>query len=175
MIKKILLGLAGLILLLVLIGFVLPGEVHVERSTTIAAPPSAVYAHLINFHKFNAWSPWAEKDPNAKYTFEGAAEGPGAKMSWTGNDDVGTGSQTITEVEVNKRVVTALVFGEEDNAVATFTLTPDGDGTKIVWGLDTNMGSNPIGRWFGLFFDSMIGPDYESGLAKLKTIVEKEQ
>jgi len=33
-------------------------------------------------------------------------------------------------------------------------------------------GNNPIGRYFGLMFDSMIGGDYETGLAKLKQLAE---
>ncbi len=34
------------------------------------------------------------------------------------------------------------------------------------------VGMNPIGRYMGLMFDSMIGKDYEAGLAELKKLVE---
>jgi effector-binding domain-containing protein len=39
--------------------------------------------------------------------------------------------------------------------------------------MDSDMGNNPIGRWFGLCMDNMIGADYEKGLAKLKEVSEK--
>jgi effector-binding domain-containing protein len=35
------------------------------------------------------------------------------------------------------------------------------------------MGASPIGRYFGLMMDRMVGKDYERGLAKLKTVVEQ--
>ena len=34
------------------------------------------------------------------------------------------------------------------------------------------MGAGPVGRWFGLMMDRLIGLDYEKGLANLKTLAE---
>jgi hypothetical protein len=42
----------------------------------------------------------------------------------------------------------------------------------VLWGFDAEHGMNPLARWFGLLFDRMIGPDFEQGLAKLKTVME---
>jgi len=56
--------------------------------------------------------------------------------------------------------------------VATYTITPEGQGTKVVWGFDTDLGSNPVSRYFGLMFDKMVGGDFERGLAGLKKYVE---
>jgi len=52
-----------------------PSEFHVERKATIAAPPAAVFAHVDDLHKWEAWSPWAKLDPNAKVGYEGAPAG----------------------------------------------------------------------------------------------------
>ena len=49
-----------------------PSEYRVVRSATIAAPAPEVFAQVNDFHKWDAWSPWAKLDPNAKATFEGA-------------------------------------------------------------------------------------------------------
>jgi effector-binding domain-containing protein len=38
--------------------------------------------------------------------------------------------------------------------------------------LDIDMGASPIGHYFGLLMDHTIGKDYETGLGKLKTLVE---
>lgn len=43
------------------------------------------------------------------------------------------------------------------------------------WGFDTDLGMNPIARYFGLVMDSMLGADYEKGLAKLKQVCEAAQ
>ncbi len=42
----------------------------------------------------------------------------------------------------------------------------------MIWGLNTDMGAGPVGRWAGLMMDGMIGPDYETGLARLQAAVE---
>ena len=38
-----------------------------------------------DFHKWDAWSPWAKLDPNAKTAFEGPSAGEGAVFAWAGN------------------------------------------------------------------------------------------
>jgi effector-binding domain-containing protein/uncharacterized protein YndB with AHSA1/START domain len=154
-------------------GMLLPDTLHVERSTVIARSPAHVYAVLNDYRRFNQWSPWAAKDPNATYTWSGPSSGVGAKLSWVGDPEtVGSGSQEITASVPDQRVETALDFGEHGKATAAFVLTPEGQGTKVVWGFDTSFEGNLFGRWFGLFMEKMLAPDYEAGLANLKKLVE---
>jgi effector-binding domain-containing protein len=170
--RNLLIFVAVVVGLLVAIGFVLPDTAHVERSVTIDRPPSQVFTVLNSFRRFNEWSPWDAIDPNAKYTYSGPAIGVGAKESWTGNKDVGTGSQSIVESKPYDSIKMALDFGDMGQASATFTLTPSGQGTKVTWGIDISAGGKLIGRYFNLMMDSMVGKDYEKGLAKLKSFVE---
>ncbi len=158
--------------LLVAGSLLLPARTHVERSITIQRPPAEVFATLNSFRRFNEWSPWFAADPQARYAYEGPAEGVGAGMRWSGNQAVGTGSQRIIESQPPARVVVALDFGGHPS-VATYTLRAEGAGaTRVTWAFDTEHGYNPMSRWFGLLFDRMIGPDYERGLASLKTLLE---
>ncbi len=173
-VKYVVGGLVGLIVVLCLVAFALPREVHVERSIEIDAPPEVVYPLIANLKTFHEWSPWADKDPNAKYEWEGPAEGVGAKMSWEGNSDVGVGTQEITAAVQNESVTTALDFGDQGQATANFILEKTEKGTKVTWGFDGDMGNNPIGRWMGLFLEDMLGPDYEKGLSNLKGMAEKK-
>jgi carbon monoxide dehydrogenase subunit G len=175
-ILKWLLGvLLALVVLFVGIGLLLPASTHVERSITIAKPPAEVFAMLNSYERFNLWSPWFERDPQAAYTYEGPASGVGASMRWVSEKrDVGSGRQTITESVPSEKVAIKLEFEGQGDAKAAYLLTPEGGGTKVVWAFDTEHGYNPLSRWFGLMFDSMIGPDYEKGLAKLKTVMESE-
>ena len=170
--RNLLIFLVVVVAILVAGAFVLPDTAHVERSVTIDRPPSQVFTVLDGFRRFNEWSPWFEKDPQAKYTYSGPVAGVGAKSSWTGNKDVGTGSQTIVESKPYSFIKSALDFGELGQAAGTYTLAPSGDGTKVTWGLDVNAGGKLIGRYFNLLMDSMVGKDYDRGLAKLKTFVE---
>jgi len=173
-ILKLLFGsLVVLAVLLVAVAFALPRQVHVERSTAIAAPPATVYALVSGFRSFHSWSPWFDDDPRARYSYDGPAWGVGAKMSWASDDpNVGSGSQEIIEVVPVERVRTRLDFGEQGNATAEFRLSPGAGATQVTWSLDADMGRNPLARYVGLMFDSMIGPDYEQGLAGLKRVAE---
>jgi hypothetical protein len=173
MIRQLLIGIFVLALLLVGVGFVLSPKAHVERSTFIEAPPSQVFAAVDTFRRFDQWSPWHDKDPQAKTTISGALFGTGAKYEWAGNKNVGTGSQEITASEPYSHVQTKLVFGGfAQPSSADFILVPLNGGTQVKWTLDADMGSSFIFRYFGLLMDHMIGPDYEKGLAKLRSLVE---
>ncbi len=163
--------LAVVAVLLVAVAFVLPRQVHVERSTTIDAPAATVYALVSGFRSLHEWSPWFDEDARAHYAYEGPAWGVGAKMRWS-SEDVGQGSQEIVEVAPNERVRTRLAFGDERQAMAEFRLTPASGGTLVRWSLDIDMGRNPIARYVGLLLDARIGPDYERGLAGLKRVAE---
>jgi len=173
MAKKILIGIVAVVALFLLVGFLMPGQVHVERSVVIDAPPAKVFPYLCDFEANQKWSPWAERDLDMKTEVAGTPCTVGHSNSWSGNDEVGTGTQTITAIDPDKKVDVDLDFGEQGLAKAFMTVVPEGDGSKVTWGFDTDMGMNPIARWFGLFMDGMVGADYQRGLDKLKVIVEK--
>jgi hypothetical protein len=176
MLKKLLLILgAGLAILMVVIAMQ-PATFKVERSTVIAAPPDVVLAQIDDFHRWAAWSPWEKLDPNMKRTFEGPASGIGAMYSWTGNSDVGSGKMTITGYEQAKKLDIKLEFLEPMAATNTteFITAADAGGTKLSWVMNGN--HNFMGKAFGLFMDldTMIGKDFDNGLAALKTVAEAE-
>ena len=153
--------------------FLLPAEAVVTRSAEIAAPPEKVFAIVGDLKRLHEFSPWQELDPNAKYNFEGPPTGVGQKMTWSSeNPDVGSGSQTITEYDPPRRIASDLDLGPRGKALVTWDLEPSGAGTKATWGFHSRL-DGIAARWFGLFFDSRIGADYDKGLAKLKTIAEQ--
>src|SRR5690349_2439238 len=97
MILKILINLAFAIVGLSITVALRPSEFRVSRSALIAAPPDVVFPHVNDLHNWEAWSPWAKLDPNAKTDYQGSATGPGAVFSWAGNRNIGEGRMTITE------------------------------------------------------------------------------
>jgi len=173
LLMKILAVLVVLVVLAAGVGMLLPRNVHVERSIVIDAKPATIFALIDGFKQFNKWSPWADADPNCKYTFSGPAFGVGAKQAWDGDPKtVGKGSEEIVEVKHYTYLKVNLDFGEHGKPTSDFRLTPEATGTKVVWALDMDMGKGPIGRYFGLMMDGQIGKDYDKGLAKLKTMAE---
>lgn len=173
--KFLLLGVVGLVVVLAAIGYTSPQQVHIERSISINAKPATVFVYLNGFKNFNKWSPWAALDPNTKYSYEGPLMGVGAKQSWSSDDkNVGSGSQEITAVKENGQITQRLQLPDMLPSVVTQTLTPEGEGTKVVWAMDADMGGNPVNRLFGRILDSLIGPDYEKGLASMKPLIEAQ-
>lgn len=170
---RILTGVVGLILLLIIVSFFLPREVAVARDIRIDAPAAQVFPHVNSLEATKGWSPWLHKDPSVQLNFTGPETGVGAAMTWASDHpSVGSGSQEIIASTENRSVTTALDFGDMGTATAQFTLDPEGDGTKVTWGFVTDTGFNPMARWMGLMMDGWVGPDYEDGLARLKALVE---
>jgi Polyketide cyclase / dehydrase and lipid transport len=151
-----------------------PTDFKITRTGYISAPASAIFPHINSLKLWDAWSPWAKLDPNAKNTNEGPSEGIGAKMSWVGNNKVGVGSMTIIESRPNQYLQFKLEFQKPMQATnkAEFTFVTEGDQTTVTW---TMTGTNNfMGKVMGLIMncDKMVGGQFEKGLADLKAIVE---
>lgn len=173
MLKKILIGLLVVIALVVVGGFLISPEVHVERSIVIDAPAEKVYTQINSFPNWAAWSPWQKMDPNMKHEYGGPDAGEGHSDTWTSDvENVGSGSQTIVKSVPNEYVESALDFGGQGTGKGFFKLEPEGESTKVTWGMETNMGGNPIARYMGLMMDKWMAPVFDQGLGDLKAHVE---
>jgi len=170
---------AGVILGVAVVGFaalvaIQPSDFRITRSAKMNAPPAEVFAQVNDYHHWDAWSPWAKLDPDAKVTFEGPMAGAGAKFSWSGNDKVGAGRQTIVESKPDELIRINLEFQKpfQGTSTAEFTFKPEGDQTVVTWSM---YGKNDFfGKAVSLFMDcdKMVGAEFEKGLASMKTIVE---
>src|SRR6185436_12958784 len=121
------------------------------------------------------WSPWEKIDPALKRTYSGPASGKAAAYAWEGNKDVGSGSMEIAESVAPSKIKLKLDFLEpfEAHHTAEFTFVRQGDATAVNWAM---YGRNPyLAKLIGLVFsmDRMIGGQFETGLANLKSITEK--
>jgi len=162
-------------LLVIIIGLFLPSKVHLERSIMVNNTPDVPYDLINDLTNFNDWSPWYEIDTNATYTNSELKTGAGACIIWNSNNtELGNGKLTITESKPNELIVTKLEVEGWDPSSASYFFTKENKTTKIIWTMDSDMGYNIIGRWFGLFMDDLIGKDYEKGLASIKKICEEK-
>jgi len=176
MLVKILIGTAVVLVALVAYVATQPGEFSVSRSATFAAPAPAVFAQVNELKKWEAWSPWAKKDPRAKQSYGGPAAGAGASRSWGGNKEVGEGRMTIVDSSPNALVRFKLEFIKPFAATnsAEFSFKEEGGRTALTWSMRGQ--NNFIGKAMCLVFDmdKMVGGDFEAGLAGIKAILEKK-
>jgi hypothetical protein len=175
MFKKIAIVVVVLLAALLLFATTKPDTFRVERTANIQAPPEKVFALINDLHSWGYWSPWEKLDPNMKRTYSGAASGKGAAYAWEGNRKVGAGRMEITDTSAPSKVTIQLDFIKpfEGHNVAEFTLEPQGGSTKVTWAMYGP--NNYIAKVMCIFvsMDSVIGKDFETGLANLKTAAEK--
>ncbi|MEM1263161.1 MAG: SRPBCC family protein [Pseudomonadota bacterium] len=174
-VRRLVVALAVLLAVALIYAYTLPAATRVERTIVIDRPAATVFAQLNDFHQFNRWSPWYDLAPDeTRYTFSGPRRGVGAVMHWEStNPSVGKGTQTITASEPPKSLETALEFDDFGENTAGFDLKPVDGGTEVTWFLAQEHGYDPASRLFGSMLDRFVGPDYERGLAKLKTVTEE--
>jgi uncharacterized protein YndB with AHSA1/START domain len=179
MLKKVILAVVfsflAIPLLVVAVAATRPATYLVQRSIAVAAPPEAVYAVIVDFRRWERWSPWARLDPGQKTTVAG--DGVGAVYTWSGNDKVGAGRMTIVEAVPGSRVGIKLEFLRpfESTSETSFLVVPDGPGSRLTWLMKGTNGY--VARAMSIFMDmdKMIGPDFEKGLTSLKVEVERQR
>jgi len=152
-----------------------PDTFRVQRAASIKAPPEKVFALINDFKRWDAWSPWEKKDPAMKRTWGAITNGKGAMYAWDGNSDVGKGSMEIAESVVPSKVTLKLDFEKpfEAHNIVVFTLEPKSGTTNVTWAMEGHVPYFAKIIHVFLDMDSMVGKDFEAGLANLKTVAEK--
>ncbi len=173
--KKI--GLAVLAVVTVFLAYVAlqPADYEISREITINAPAEKIFPYLNNQKLAEQWGPWLETDPDAKMTYSGPDEGVGAKASWDGGKQLGTGSAMIVESVPNQKVGIRLEYVKPMGMTqdAQYLVTSQGAQSVVTWKVQ---GRNSfLGRMMCVFInmDKMVGGMFEKGLANLKTLAEK--
>ncbi|MBB5052762.1 hypothetical protein HNQ36_002736 [Afipia massiliensis] len=174
MMQKIFIGLIATIGSFLALILLQPSDYRVSRSMVMSAPAPDVFAQIDDFHRWQAWSPWAKRDPAAKASFAGPASGKGALFAWSGNNEVGEGRMTLTESRPAEavKVKTDFVKPFVGTSYSDFLLKPEGGGTAVSW---TISGQNDfIAKAICLFvsMDKVLGGEMEKGLASMKQLVE---
>lgn len=175
MFKTIAIIIVVLIAALLIFAATKPDTFRVQRAASIKAPPEKIFALINDLRRWDAWSPWEKKDPAMRRAFGATTAGKGATYAWDGNKDVGQGSMEIVESITPNKVALKLDFVKpfEAHNIVEFKLEPKGDATNVTWSMQ---GHTPyFAKIIHVFFnmDSMVGKDFETGLANLKAAAEK--
>jgi carbon monoxide dehydrogenase subunit G len=172
---NVLKALLALVVVLGVVGLLLPRQRHVERSIDVAATPAQIWPLLAEPKRWTSWSPWYAKDPTMKLVYSGPEAGAGAGWAWESQSQ-GHGSMRFEDAQPPTRLGYTLRFDDMGStATGEFLLVPQGStATRVTWAFDTDLGLNPVARWFGLAMDRLVGPDFDSGLAKLATQAQNQ-
>jgi hypothetical protein len=176
MLKKVLLGIVGLLLLATAGAFVMPSKWHVEKSVTVKAKPESLYASVADLKQWADWAGWNNTAyPNVKWDFSGAAMGQGAVMSWNG-EKMGSGTLTLTRGDPQTGVSYEMrMEGSQTPSVGRIAFAAEGEGTKVTWVDDGDFGTFLPGRYFVGYMEKSLGKHFEESLQRLKASAEKAQ
>lgn len=163
----------ALVVVAIILGLVGPKTFEVHRTAIIPGTPEQVWPYVTNLKNMALWSPWAEKDTAMVVEYTGTDGAVGSMSTWSGNKNVGKGSQTISVLEPYTYTESTLKFLEpwESEATAYMRLADTTGGTFVTWGIK---GENDfMGRIFTSFMnlDKAMAPDFERGLSKLSDLV----
>ena len=174
MLVKILLGVVGVIVLLLVVALFVNKKYTVAREITINKPNTEVFNYIKHLKNQDHYSKWVMTDPNMKKTYRGTDGTVGFVYAWDGNDQAGQGEQEIKSLTEGEKLEIEIRFIRPFTSVAQapmFTKAISPNQTKIKW---TMTGGNPYPlNLMHLFMDDLLGPDLETSLTTLKSIVEK--
>ncbi|OFZ11600.1 MAG: hypothetical protein A3D92_03295, partial [Bacteroidetes bacterium RIFCSPHIGHO2_02_FULL_44_7] len=135
------------------------------------ASPQQIQPWIDSMKRWEVWMPWNKQmDPTVTYTFSGSS-----RMQWQG-EKLGEGSLVLTKTDPKTGVEYKTSFNHDEiHSVGFLNYEPVPEGTRVIWGDTMELGKNPLKRYFGLLMDSLMGRDFEKGLANLKQVVENRR
>ena len=172
--RRILVIILCIAIIFISAGYLLPGKVIVSRSLSINASQRNIFEQINTLKNWAKWSPWLQTDTAMQLIFLGPESGIGAAYKWQSqNKNVGTGNVAIIGSVPYDSLMAIMDFGKKGKSLAKFRLINENHNTNITWSLESDLGMNPITRWFGLFSDEMIGPDLDRGLYQLGELMQE--
>lgn len=167
-------------ILAVIVGVFLPSHAHIERSIDISHNPRHIYDVLNNFRRFQdyAGGELRAQDPNVKFSLSGPAYGPGATLSWQGNDVIGNGKLVNKSGNIdlagNSKVTWDITNDwRGENKTFSFEVTPrQGQRvSSVTWSYDVDYGWNLIDRYSQLWIHGAPATLIRYGLDSLQNML----
>lgn len=163
---RILGSLAGLLVLVLAVGFALPGTWSAERSAVLAAPREALYPLMDAPSSWRQWTAW----PASAVVADGPERGVGAGLRWD-DPELGDGRFVIVEAVPQERVRYRVdVEGGAMHWQGVLTLVEDGGGTRVTWREEGDFGWNPLMGYWARFMQQIQGRELEKALARLDSL-----
>lgn len=174
--RNILFGIVGLIVLVFIVSFFLKKEYSVTREVVINKPKVEVFNYLKYLKNQENFSVWAKMDPDMKKEFKGTDGTVGFVSSWDSKKDyVGKGEQEIKAIVPGERIEYELRFIEPFKSTSPAyieTVALGDDKTKVIWGFKGYMGVPSNLMLLIMDFEKLLGNDLQNGLDNLKAELE---
>lgn len=177
LILSIVSGIAGLIILLLIIASFAKKHYSLTSEISIQKPSHVVFDYLKLLKNQDNFSKWALMDSNMTKEFRGIDGTVGFVSAWDSNKkNVGKGEQEIRKISEGKKIDFEIRFIKPFAGVAQAYLSTDSlsdNVTLVHWGFSSKM-SYPLNLMLLLMnMEKKIEEDLQTGLSNLKELLEK--
>ena len=152
-----------------------PDTFRVERSATINAPASTLYAILTDLRRGAEWSPF-EKGLTMNKSYSGPATGVGSAMEWSNSKEVGAGKFSIVDATPSKITFNLVMLKPmKANNTVEYVLATQGHATVMTWKNvrpcnPGDQGDEPVHE----HGQDIVGDTVREGPRDLKVLAESE-
>ncbi len=162
--------LAGILVIYLAIGFLLPGTWEAEADVDLPVPPSSVLPFLERVDQWRRWTP----TPESGATAFGPESGPGAGLQWD-DPEYGKGRMEILATRGDSVVDYRVAIEEGTLQIqGMFALSPRGAGCHLVWTETGDFGWNPLMGYVARKMGESQAAAMRSSLERLRSILEGE-
>ncbi|MDH5326732.1 MAG: SRPBCC family protein [Gammaproteobacteria bacterium] len=168
--------LVAMVLAVLIIAAVVPGEYELERNIVVNRDITYVFNYIKHLKNQSNYSVWAKLDPDMKKAYRGEDGRKGFVYAWDSTKrHVGKGEQEIVRIEEGVSIETEVRFYKPFDSVNVSYMGTEkqaGGNTRVTW---VFRGKMPYPFSIFLLFmnmDQEVGEDLQQGLVNLKTVLE---
>ena len=167
-------GVVAATVLAAVVGLFLPSTFEVEKTVVIKATPTRIHEFTSDLARWAEWTPWLNEDPSLVVNLGEQTSGEGASQTWSG--DSSDGELSLTRCDPAWGIAYKMAFNKKSyTSKGSITYRPVAGGTEVVWNMIGDNGDNIMARYFAGLMPSLIGPQFEEGLARLKLVSERAE
>lgn len=164
---------AVIVAIIVIVPEFIDADVTITRTIEVNKPVDQVYNVVKDFNYYKQWNAWSQMDKDATGEISGPVGEVGSSWSWNG-DTIGIGTLTIEALVPNQSITNRMEFftpmAGEAQGLWNFDMI-DSAVTKITWTYAGTTDSYFM-RYMNPMMEGMLGPQLETGLNNLKTLIE---
>jgi hypothetical protein len=166
LIKPLLIGIAGLFLVLLAITSLMPSRVMTSRWVMMAEQPEDILARVENLE---GWKDWNLLMQGATGIRVEATGDTGARQVLTWLDARGRTNRVEVLGQGDKGMVTRMTLGENRPIESGFSIERRRtDSTQVVWYIMEDLRWYPWEKFYGMMAEKMKAPLMEASLQRLK-------
>ncbi|MFN5477252.1 MAG: hypothetical protein ACK484_11745 [Sphingobacteriales bacterium] len=163
-IKPVIIGLAGLFIVMLGFSLVLPDHVMTSKWVMVKADQQTIIQEIKNLENWKSWNLLLKDAQNVQVS--------DSTLNWTSLN--GKGSHLRVDTVNDKGVSTTLSFNQGRPFISGFSVEKreKSDSTQVVWYIIEELKWYPWEKFYGMMAADMKGPLMEASLALLKTEVQ---